>query len=95
LSVRFDRCGDIISTPCRFSDSSNASLSYAVADQVLRLRLYHVEIETQLHQGYFMMARRMRTHLQRQAAAIDDGHDLAALARARVANLRAAARRWT
>ena len=51
-----------------------------VANQMLRLGLQHVEVETELHQRDFMMIRRMRAHRERQAMAIHNRQDLDAFA---------------
>ena len=63
----------------------------AVADQIFRLRLDHVELETQLHQRDFMMVRRMRADRQRQAMTIHNCHDFHAFSAFCRADLRAAA----
>jgi len=46
----------------------------AVTNQVVRIRLDHVEVETQLYQGDFMMIRRMRAARQRQPVTVDNRH---------------------
>ena len=47
----------------------------AIADQVLRLGLDHVEVKAQLHQTNFVMVGRMRAHRERQAMAVHNRHD--------------------
>ena len=46
-----------------------------VANQVLGLRLDHVEVERQLHQRDLVVVRRVRRDRQRQSVAIDYRHD--------------------
>jgi len=62
-----------------------------IADQVLRLRFDHVEVEGQLHEPDLMMVRGVRGHRQRQAVTIDDCHDIHAFFR--VASARSRRRR--
>jgi hypothetical protein len=47
-----------------------------VAEQILRLRFDHVEVERQLHQRHFVVVRRVCCHGEGHAVAIDDRHDL-------------------
>lgn len=47
----------------------------AVGDQILRLRLNHLKIKTQLHQPHFVMIRRMGTDRQGKAVTVHDPHD--------------------
>ena len=61
-----------------------------VADQILRLRFYHVEVEAQLHQADFVVVRRMRADGERQAVAIDNRHDFHAFPALRFSNFRPA-----
>lgn len=52
-----------------------------ISDEMLGLGLEHVEVETELHQGDFMMIRRMRAHGKGQSVPIhkcQDFHTLAA-----------------
>src|SRR3954464_6146150 len=50
----------------------------AVADEVLRLGLDHVEVEAELYQTHFVMVRGMCAHRNRQAVAIYNRHDFQA-----------------
>ena len=52
----------------------------AIANEILRLRFDHVELETQLHQGDLMVVRRMGTDRQRQSVTSNNFHDFYALA---------------
>ena len=47
----------------------------AVPVQVLRLRLKHVEVRTQLHGRRFMVVRRMLIDCQRQSVPVDNLRD--------------------
>src|SRR5689334_6238872 len=51
-----------------------------VPDEMFRLGLQHVEVETELDQGDFMMIRRMRTDGERESMAIHNRENLHALA---------------
>ena len=62
------------STPRRVGRCLVRSASY----QALGFGFYHVEVETQLHQGHFVMIRRMRADCQRKAVTIHDPHDFQA-----------------
>jgi hypothetical protein len=53
----------------------------ATTNQVLGLRLDHVEVEAQLHQGDFMVVRSMCADRQRQPVTIDNRHDFSHLYR--------------
>src|SRR3954449_9991812 len=53
----------------------------AVADEVLRLGLDHVEVEAELYQTHFVMVRGMCAHRNRQAVAIYNRHDFQPLPR--------------
>ena len=64
-----------------------------VADQVLRLRFDHVEVESQLHERHLVMVRRVRGHRQRQAVTIHNRHDFHAFSASRWPNLLPAALR--
>jgi len=63
----------------------------AVADQILRLRFDHVEVERQLHERNFVVIRRMRRDRQRQAMTIDYRHDFHAFSSSRRPDLLTAA----
>ncbi|MCE3224090.1 MAG: hypothetical protein K0S58_2270 [Nitrospira sp.] len=52
----------------------------AIADEMLRLGLQHVEIETELDQRDLVMIRGMRTDREGEAMAIHNGEDFHALA---------------
>lgn len=62
-----------------------------IADEILRLRLEHVEVEAQLHQRDFMMIRSVRAHRKRQAVAVDNRQYFHAFAALRRPDLVAAA----
>jgi hypothetical protein len=59
----------------------------AITDQVLRLGLDHVEVETQLYQTDFMMVGSMRAYRKRQSMAINYRHDFHAFSALRCTNL--------
>src|SRR6516165_10095507 len=63
----------------------------AIADEVLRLGLEHVEVETELNQTHFVVVGRMRTDRERLAMAIHNRHDFQALSPLRRTDLCAAA----
>src|ERR1700745_87652 len=63
----------------------------AIADQILRLGLDHVEVETELNQTHFVVVGRMRTDRERQAMAVHNRHDFQALSALRRTDLCAAA----
>src|SRR2546430_14766227 len=65
----------------------------AIADQVLRLRFDHVELETQLHQRHFMVVRSVSTDRERQAMAIHNRPDFLAFSASRRSNFFATALR--
>src|SRR3954452_16463764 len=50
----------------------------AVADEVLRLGLDHVEVEAELYQTHFVMVRGMCAHRNRQGMAVYNRHDFQA-----------------
>ncbi|HSF67721.1 MAG TPA: hypothetical protein VLA67_09885 [Nitrospiraceae bacterium] len=58
----------------------------AIANELLRLGLQHVEVETELHQGDLMMIGGMRTDRERQPVSIDNRQDFHALATFREAD---------
>ena len=64
-----------------------------VPDQTIRLRFDQIKIETQLHQPYFMMIRRVGADRQRQTLAIHNRHDFHAFSALRQPDARAAALR--
>ena len=51
-----------------------------IANQIIRLRLDHVELEAELHQGDLVVVRRMGADRQRQPMTIHNCHDFHALA---------------
>jgi len=51
-----------------------------IPDEMLELGLEHVEVETELHQGDFMMIRRMGAHGEGQSVPIHNRQDFHALA---------------
>lgn len=63
----------------------------AIADEVIRLGLDHVEVEAELHQANFVMVGGVRAHRQRQAVAIHNCHDFQAFSAFRRTDLGAAA----
>ena len=62
-----------------------------ISDEMLGLGLEHVEVETELYQGDFMMIRRMRAHREGQSVPIHNRQDFHALAALREADGLAAA----
>ena len=52
----------------------------AIANEILRLGLQHVEVETELHQGDFMMICRVRTDREWQPMPINNCQDFHAFA---------------
>src|SRR5215471_4139995 len=62
----------------------------AIADQILRLGLDHVEVEAQLYQPNFVVIGGMRADRERQSMTIHDCHDFHAFSALRRSNLRPA-----
>ena len=78
-----DRCGgDQINPVLLEVIIQPVTVIRAIADEVLRLGLQHVEVETELHQRDLMMIGRVRAHGERQPMAIYDRENLHAFATA-------------